>query len=139
MQREDVKARNTLRLIALSTTDNLIKKLAFDVLNETEQEVKSELSKTCYANDLDELREAIQAQYQTVVSSLGEKILSFMKERSMKVGHVIPMKPLQFQFIPTLTPVENDGLKQAFEELCEAGFIKEDLSLTDKGYARLYS
>lgn len=66
MAANEIKANNTLRIIALSTTDNLIKNLALETLGETESEVYEELAGTCYSEQLDDLRSAVKAQYSTV-------------------------------------------------------------------------
>jgi hypothetical protein len=54
-----IAAKNTLRLIALATTDVETKKLALSVLVESESTAKAEMSKTCFADDIVNLREAM--------------------------------------------------------------------------------
>ncbi len=56
-----IKAVNALRLIALSTT--AIKAMCFDVLEESPELIKSELSKTCWAAEFPDLRSAVIAQF----------------------------------------------------------------------------
>lgn len=68
MATNDVKANNALRLIALSTTDTAIKLLALDVLKESESDAKHELSKTCYADQINNLRAAVLFQTQSLHS-----------------------------------------------------------------------
>lgn len=51
--------RNTLRVVALATTDAVARECCLDALEETESEAKSALDKTCWGDSLDELREAL--------------------------------------------------------------------------------
>ncbi len=70
MATNEVKANNALRLIALSTTDSAIALLALDVLEESESEAKSELNKTCYADQIDNLRAAVLTQNSSSYSNV---------------------------------------------------------------------
>jgi len=58
-----ISALNTLRVVALATDDQLIRKLCIDALEETEVEIKEELSKTCYRETIDNIRDDLQNQY----------------------------------------------------------------------------
>lgn len=58
-----IAALNTLRVVALSTNDQLIRTLCLDSLNETEVEIKEKLSKTCYGGTIDKIRVELQNQY----------------------------------------------------------------------------
>lgn len=60
---KEIQVCNTLRIIALATTDALVRTVAFSILCESEEQVKSELAKTCWADDLDSLRESLANQY----------------------------------------------------------------------------
>lgn len=52
--------KNRLRLIALTTTDELVKNFALGALNENEVLARYELSQTCWADNLGDLRSAMQ-------------------------------------------------------------------------------
>lgn len=69
MATNETKANNALRLIALSTTDPAVAFLALDVLEETESEARTELSKTCYAGQMDNLRQAVLTQNESAIKS----------------------------------------------------------------------
>lgn len=58
MSSED-QIRNTLRVVALATTDPVSRECCLNILEETESEVRSALAKTCWVEDLDRLREAL--------------------------------------------------------------------------------
>lgn len=73
MATNEIKANNALRLIALSTTDSAVALLALDVLEESESEAKSELSKTCYADQIDNLRAAVLVQNESSRSRVSAK------------------------------------------------------------------
>ena len=53
------KLQNTLRLIALSTSDDLAKALCLDVLEESEAECKEQIKQTCWVDSADDLRAGI--------------------------------------------------------------------------------
>ena len=57
------KALNTLRLVALATDDELVSKLCLDVLDESANTAKNELAKTCWGNDIDDLRKALDKSF----------------------------------------------------------------------------
>lgn len=59
----DIRAHNTLRLIALSTSDPLSRTVALDVLDESEDQARQELSQTCWIDDMDNLREAVETNF----------------------------------------------------------------------------
>lgn len=61
----DISAHNTLRIIALSTSDTLAHTIALDVLGESEDQARHELSQTCWVEDMDNLREAVETNFQT--------------------------------------------------------------------------
>lgn len=58
MSSED-QIRNTLRVVALATTDPVSRECCLDTLEETESEVRLALAKTCWGEDLDRLRAAM--------------------------------------------------------------------------------
>jgi hypothetical protein len=60
-----IQANNALRLIALTTTDDIAKKLALDVLNESENEAREQIGQTCYEEDMSDLRGALETQYKS--------------------------------------------------------------------------
>ncbi len=57
--------KNRLRLIALSTDDSVIKQFALNVLNESSDQARKELSETCWLEDIDNLRGALIHHNQT--------------------------------------------------------------------------
>lgn len=59
----EIRAYNTLRLIALSTNDSLARTVALDVLGESEDQARYELSQTCWVEGMDNLREAAEANF----------------------------------------------------------------------------
>ena len=77
MSAKEIQQRNTLRLIALSTTDHLIKLMALSVLEESEDQVIFEISKTCWNEDLPNLRSEVLEQF------------GVLKAEDLKVGMVI--------------------------------------------------
>lgn len=54
---------NALRLIALSTNDSLARTVALDELGESEDQARHELSHTCWADDMSNLRTAAEANF----------------------------------------------------------------------------
>ena len=76
----EIQICNTLRIIALTTTDELTKAVAFSILCESEDQVKNELAKTCWADDLGSLRESLASQYlnetdnRTEIDAIGKVI-----------------------------------------------------------------
>jgi len=72
-------------------------------------------------------------------SSLLGRVLDFMREHKMKVGHVVPQKPLQFNFIPTLNPKEQQEIQTVLQWLADSGYITEKLALTKAGFDLLYT
>lgn len=65
----EIRAYNTLRLIALSTSDPLSRTVALDVLGESEDQARHELSQTCWVEDMDNLREAVETNRKSGVIS----------------------------------------------------------------------
>lgn len=59
MNHNTILEKNRLRLIALTTTDDLVKSFALGALNENEVLARYELSQTCWADKLGDLRSAI--------------------------------------------------------------------------------
>lgn len=55
-------AENMLRLIALTTTDELAKVVALNVLEESDTEAKNALVNTCWGEDIDSLRECAEKE-----------------------------------------------------------------------------
>lgn len=56
---------NTLRLIALTTNDLLARTIALDELGESEDQARNELSQTCWADDMSNLRSAAEANFKS--------------------------------------------------------------------------
>lgn len=57
------KLKNTLRLVSLATNDDVIKSLCLDVLEENENDCRSEIMQTCYAESIDNLHESLSKQF----------------------------------------------------------------------------
>jgi len=72
-------------------------------------------------------------------SPLLGKVLGFMRGHNMKVDHVVPQKPLQFTFMQTLNPKEQQEIQTVFQWLADSGYITENLALTEAGFDLLYS
>lgn len=56
---------NTLRLIALTTNEPLARTVALDELGESEDQARYELSQTCWAEDMSNLRTAAEANFKS--------------------------------------------------------------------------
>ena len=72
MSKED-QLLNTLRVIALSTTDVVVRECGLDVLEETESEALSALAQTCWAEDLDRLRGALKDNLEHSAHSVAKR------------------------------------------------------------------
>ncbi|MDR2478871.1 MAG: hypothetical protein LBD48_06105 [Treponema sp.] len=80
------------------------------------------------------------------VNELARCIMSRFKEINAKVDHVIDQRWLQFNFMPSLNPKEQDLVKEAIELLISMGFITGEyrvgmycLVLTQKGFESIYN
>ena len=58
MPNED-QLRNILRVVALATTDSASREICLDALEETSSDARAELALTCWGEDLNRLREAL--------------------------------------------------------------------------------
>lgn len=63
MNASEIRAYNTLRAIALSTSDPLARSIALGVLGESAAQAREALSLTCLGDDLESLRAALERQY----------------------------------------------------------------------------
>lgn len=80
------------------------------------------------------------------VNELAQCIMSRFKEINARVDHIIDHRWLQFNFIPSLNPKEQDLVKAAVELLISMGLITQEnragmycLVLTKKGFESIYS
>ncbi len=62
-ENNEFSANNALRCIALCTTDPLARTLALAELQESEDQARHMLSQTCWADDLVNLRYAVEDNY----------------------------------------------------------------------------
>lgn len=67
-----------------------------------------------------------------------EVILNHMREIKLKAGHVISDKSIRFNIAPKLNPKQAALLESAFQQLHDAGYLTENLALTDAGFEALY-
>ena len=68
-------------------------------------------------------------------------LLEFMRGHKMETGHVIPTRALQFQFLPTLNPMQTKLLEAALDALVSEGVLDwagGQYRLTAAGFGVLY-
>ncbi|MFA8392949.1 hypothetical protein ACEPUD_22830 [Burkholderia ubonensis] len=68
-------------------------------------------------------------------------LMEFMRGHNMKAGHVIPVKPYQFTFVPSLNAKQRTLLNATLDALMKEGVLVEDQGnyrLTDLGFEALY-
>ena len=79
---------------------------------------------------------------------IADMVMSEFKRINCQVGHIIPMRNFNFNFIPRLNPMEKDRFVEVVNTLIANGFISyndgkrgtpiEGLILQDAGYTYLY-
>jgi|GEM_PF-2736989 len=74
---------------------------------------------------------------------VGEKILAFIRENRLEVGHVLPEKPWRFSFMPSLAPDEARVVNVALSVLLDRGVLilneqHQEPALTEVGFKLVY-
>ncbi len=136
MATNEIKANNALRLIALSTTDSSIAVLCLDVLEESKGEAKSKLSETCYADQMEDLRAAVLAQFSaevTVNTYLDGDNAPFVLQLTLNWPDSLPANKIDFALIATnsghsfmcLFTYGTLGPKLVYSENCHSCLAKD--------------
>lgn len=80
MNSHEIREINRLRLIALATNDPVVKEFCLYIVKENEQQAKAELSHTCWAEDIEDLRTALIEHNRCDLDNLDSPMMQKLEE-----------------------------------------------------------